>query len=58
MSASLSFGRAERLPTTVAVLVYGSAGLLTLLALGWTLWHGVAEGGIALAFGGLVAVGE
>ncbi|MFF1713270.1 HD-GYP domain-containing protein [Streptomyces sp. NPDC058268] len=50
--------RAERLPTAVTVLVYGSAGLLTLLGLGWTLWHGIAEGGIALAFGGLVAVGE
>lgn len=50
--------RAERLPAAVTVLVYGSAGLLTLLGLGWTLWHGIAEGGIALAFGGLVAVGE
>lgn len=52
------FRRAERLPTAVATLVYGSAGILTLIGLGWTLWHGVAEGGIALAFGGLVAVGE
>lgn len=52
------FRRAERLPTTVAACVYGAAGILTLLALGWTLWHGVVEGGIALAFGALVAVGE
>ncbi|MFH8488543.1 HD-GYP domain-containing protein [Streptomyces longisporoflavus] len=62
MSAALRGGdpgrRAERLPATVSVLVYGSAGILALLALCWTLWHGVAEGGVALAFGGLVAVGE
>ncbi|MFG2649219.1 HD-GYP domain-containing protein [Streptomyces sp. NPDC048436] len=49
---------ARRLPATVTVCVYGSATLLTLTALVWTLWHGVAEGGTALAFGGLIAVGE
>ncbi|MET9802328.1 HDOD domain-containing protein [Streptomyces sp. NPDC006368] len=34
------------------------AGALTLAGLGWTLWHGVAEPGTALAFGLLIAVGE
>ncbi|KOU66090.1 metal-dependent phosphohydrolase [Streptomyces sp. WM4235] len=32
--------------------------MLTLVALGHTLWHGLADTGVALAFGGLVAVGE
>ncbi|MFE0171586.1 HD-GYP domain-containing protein [Streptomyces sp. NPDC059002] len=46
-------GRA-RLPTAVNAL----ASLLALLSLGWTLWHGVTEGRVALAFGVLVALGE
>ncbi|MEV0111852.1 HD domain-containing protein [Streptomyces sp. NPDC050844] len=47
------------MPTTgTTVVVHGAAGLLTLIALALTLWHGVTEGGVALAFGGLVAVGE
>ncbi|WP_329122579.1 HD-GYP domain-containing protein [Streptomyces sp. NBC_01465] len=42
----------------VVRVVYVAAGLLTVLALGRTLWHGVVEPGAALAFGVLVAVGE
>ncbi|MCP3821529.1 metal-dependent phosphohydrolase [Streptomyces sp. A3M-1-3] len=38
--------------------VHGGAAALTALALGWTLWHGLAEPGIALAFGALITVGE
>ncbi|MGW0531666.1 HD-GYP domain-containing protein [Streptomyces sp. NPDC003032] len=53
-SARLS-RRAERLPTTVA---HGLAGLLALASLGWTLWHGVVEGPVALAFGVLITLGE
>ncbi|MFF8641825.1 HD-GYP domain-containing protein [Streptomyces sp. NPDC015345] len=47
--------RVERLPTTAA---HGLAGLLALASLGWTLWHGVAEGRVALAFGVLIGLGE
>ncbi|MER6390398.1 HD-GYP domain-containing protein [Streptomyces sp. NPDC059382] len=43
-------------PTAPAVRT--AAALLTLVALGHTLWHGLADTGVALAFGGLVAVGE
>ncbi|MER6515786.1 HD domain-containing protein [Streptomyces sp. NPDC001553] len=43
-------------PTAPAVRA--AAALLTLVALGHTLWHGLADTGVALAFGGLVAVGE
>ncbi|MEN8651022.1 HD domain-containing protein [Streptomyces sp. 21So2-11] len=39
-------------------LVYAAAIALTLCALGDTLWHGVAQPGVALAFGVLIAVGE
>lgn len=35
-----------------------AAGLLTLAGLGHTLWTGVVEPGVALAFGTLIAVGE
>ncbi|WP_399098965.1 HD-GYP domain-containing protein [Streptomyces sp. 11x1] len=34
------------------------AGLLAVLALGHTLWHGLDDPGVALAFGVLVSVGE
>ncbi|MER5772742.1 HD domain-containing protein [Streptomyces sp. NPDC002039] len=43
-------------PTAPAVRA--AAALLTLVALAHTLWHGLADTGVALAFGGLVAVGE
>ncbi|MGX1881158.1 HD-GYP domain-containing protein [Streptomyces sp. NPDC055287] len=39
-------------------LVYGAAAVLTVYALGNTLWYGITEPGIALAFGALIAVGE
>ncbi|MFF5564596.1 HD-GYP domain-containing protein [Streptomyces sp. NPDC012623] len=49
----------RRHPVSPTVLgVYGAAGLLTLAGLGSTLWNGLAEPRIALAFGVLVAVGE
>ncbi|MEV6398273.1 HD domain-containing protein [Streptomyces sp. NPDC051907] len=38
--------------------VYVAAALLTGGGLAWTLWHGVDQPGIALAFGGFVFVGE
>ncbi|WP_455356016.1 HD-GYP domain-containing protein [Streptomyces sp. SYSU K217416] len=38
--------------------VHGAAAALTALALACTLWHGLAEPGIALAFGALITVGE
>ncbi|MEC4019485.1 HD-GYP domain-containing protein [Streptomyces sp. H27-D2] len=38
--------------------VYAAALLLTAGALGWTLWHGLVDPGVALAFGLLIAVGE
>ncbi|MFF1377258.1 HD-GYP domain-containing protein [Streptomyces sp. NPDC058308] len=43
-----------RLPPTVVWL----AALGALAALAWTLWHGITEGRIALAFGVLIALGE
>ncbi|MGW1891220.1 HD-GYP domain-containing protein [Streptomyces sp. NPDC002004] len=42
----------------VLLVVRGSAALLALAALAHTLWYGMAEGPVALAFGALVAVGE
>ncbi|MFI6700541.1 HD-GYP domain-containing protein [Streptomyces sp. NPDC050509] len=50
-------GHARTVPLTV-VAVYGTAGLLTAAGLASTLWHGLAEPRIALAFGVLIAVGE
>ncbi|MFI8994491.1 HD-GYP domain-containing protein [Streptomyces sp. NPDC053542] len=44
-------------PHAVA-LVHAAAGALACLALGHTLWHGLTDPGIALAFGALIAVGE
>ncbi|MEE1757322.1 HDOD domain-containing protein [Streptomyces sp. SP18CS02] len=41
-----------------AAAVRAAAGALAAAGLGWTLWHGIAEPGNALAFGVLVAVGE
>ncbi|MFD5747151.1 HD-GYP domain-containing protein [Streptomyces sp. NPDC127033] len=49
--------RTRAVPLTVVAL-YGAAGLLTAAGLGSTLWHGLAEPRVALAFGVLVAVGE
>lgn len=52
-------GRAGRRPLSLTVLgVYGAAGALTAVALGRTLWAGLAEPPVALAFGLLIAVGE
>nr|WP_308800816.1 HD domain-containing protein [Streptomyces polyasparticus] len=42
----------------VIVVAAGAAGALAVYALGHTLWYGVTERGIALAFGILIAVGE
>ncbi|MEV6651386.1 HD domain-containing protein [Streptomyces sp. NPDC051219] len=39
-------------------MVHSAAAALTALALGWTLWHGLAEPGTALVFGALITVGE
>ncbi|WCD88583.1 Cyclic di-GMP phosphodiesterase response regulator RpfG [Streptomyces xanthophaeus] len=44
--------------SVTAWAVRGAAALLTAVALGHTLWSGLAERGVALAFGALVAVGE
>ncbi|MEU9104740.1 HD domain-containing protein [Streptomyces xanthophaeus] len=44
--------------SATAWAVRGAAALLTAFALGHTLWSGLAEPGVALAFGALVAVGE
>ncbi|MEU9144454.1 HD domain-containing protein [Streptomyces sp. NPDC048349] len=38
--------------------VRGAAGLLTAVGLGHTLWYGLVEPGIALAFGLLITIGE
>ncbi|MFI6104339.1 HD-GYP domain-containing protein [Streptomyces sp. NPDC051310] len=54
---ALGAARAAVLPHPVRV-VHGAAGVLAAGGLGWTLWHGVAEPGTALAFGVLIAVGE
>lgn len=43
---------------TAVWAVRGAAGALTAVALGHTLWNGLAEPGTALAFGILVTVGE
>ncbi|UGY93547.1 HD-GYP domain-containing protein [Streptomyces gobiensis] len=42
---------------TVAI-TYAAAAALTATALGWTLWQGLRQPAIALAFGLLIAVGE
>lgn len=42
----------------VIAAVYAPAGALACWSLGHTLWEGLAEPGIALAFGVLIAVGE
>ncbi|MCI3932964.1 HD-GYP domain-containing protein [Streptomyces sp. AN091965] len=49
---------AGRLAAAVAAVLRGAALLTALAALGATLWRGVEEPGIALAFGALIAVGE
>ncbi len=46
---------AERLP---ALVTNGVAGLIAAVSVGWTLWHGVTEGRVALVFGVLVVLGE
>ncbi|MFD4790216.1 HD-GYP domain-containing protein [Streptomyces sp. NPDC058459] len=43
---------------SVRRLIHGAAALVAALALGATLWTGVDDGGTALAFGVLIAVGE
>ncbi|MFF1450574.1 HD-GYP domain-containing protein [Streptomyces sp. NPDC058274] len=45
-------------PPFALSLVHGSAALLAVVALAGTLWQGLDERGVALAFGALVAVGE
>ncbi|MCX4780963.1 HD-GYP domain-containing protein [Streptomyces sp. NBC_01264] len=39
-------------------VVRGAAGVLTVAALGHTVWNGLTEPGIALAFGTLITIGE
>lgn len=39
-------------------VVRGAAGMLTVAALGHTVWNGLTEPGIALAFGALITIGE
>ncbi|MGP3688381.1 HD-GYP domain-containing protein [Streptomyces sp. IBSNAI002] len=43
---------------TAGWIVRGAAGALTAVALGHTLWSGLAEPGVTLAFGVLITVGE
>uniref|UniRef100_A0AAU2JT68 Metal-dependent phosphohydrolase n=1 Tax=Streptomyces sp. NBC_00049 TaxID=2903617 RepID=A0AAU2JT68_9ACTN len=43
---------------TAVWTVRGAAAVLTVVALGHTLWNGVVEPGVALAFGTLITVGE
>ncbi|MFE3601412.1 HD-GYP domain-containing protein [Streptomyces sp. NPDC059096] len=50
-------GHARTVPLPV-VAVYGTAALLTAAGLGSTLWRGLADPRIALAFGVLITVGE
>ncbi|OEJ29392.1 metal-dependent phosphohydrolase [Streptomyces agglomeratus] len=45
-------------PACALALVYCVAAAVTAWALGDTLWHGITEPGIALAFGALITVGE
>ncbi|WUR80250.1 HD domain-containing protein [Streptomyces phaeochromogenes] len=45
-------------PPSVLVLARATAALLAAVALVATLWHGLDERGVALAFGVLIAVGE
>ncbi|MEV3989221.1 HD domain-containing protein [Streptomyces sp. NPDC049837] len=42
----------------MAVLLRTAAVTVAAAGLGWTLWHGIAEPGTALAFGVLITVGE
>ncbi|MFD5076366.1 HD-GYP domain-containing protein [Streptomyces sp. NPDC058371] len=49
--------RAARPPFALS-FVHGSAALLAVVSLAGTLWQGLDERGVALAFGALVAVGE
>ncbi|WP_425575787.1 HD-GYP domain-containing protein [Streptomyces gobitricini] len=42
----------------MGALLRAAAGTAAAAGFGWTLWHGIAEPGTALAFGVLVAVGE
>ncbi|MBT2365288.1 metal-dependent phosphohydrolase [Streptomyces sp. ISL-10] len=46
------------LPDRAVVAVYAAAAAVTVAALGRVAWHGLAEPGIALAFGIFIAVGE
>ncbi|MGW0732956.1 HD-GYP domain-containing protein [Streptomyces sp. NPDC002851] len=48
----------RRSGTATLFVIHGSAGLLVAAALGHTLWYGLAERSVALAFGLLIALGE
>lgn len=50
--------RVSRRPGVTIPAVHGAAAVLSGAGLGWTVWHGIEEPGIALAFGVLIAVGE
>ncbi|MFJ5264018.1 HD-GYP domain-containing protein [Streptomyces sp. NPDC088387] len=51
-------GRAGARPFVLLGLLHATAGLVVVCCLAATLWGGLAERGVALAFGLLIAVGE
>ncbi|WP_267246541.1 HD-GYP domain-containing protein [Streptomyces sp. PR69] len=46
------------MPTLITTGAYGTGGVIALTGVGWTAWHGLAQPGVALAFGALIAAGE
>ncbi|WP_443062596.1 HD-GYP domain-containing protein [Streptomyces sp. NBC_00390] len=50
--------RERRRPGGLVVAVYAGALSLTGASLGWVVWAGIEQRGIALAFGSFIAVGE
>ncbi|MFD5328086.1 hypothetical protein ACFWJO_29800, partial [Streptomyces sp. NPDC127092] len=58
MTAAPAKAAPTRAARTTTRAVHGAALLLTLTALGLTLWHGLDEPANALAFGVLIAFGE
>ncbi|MFD0371991.1 hypothetical protein ACFVGS_28965, partial [Streptomyces sp. NPDC127114] len=58
MKAALTKAAPTNAARTTTRVVHGAALLLTLTALGFTLWHGLDEPANALAFGVLIAFGE
>ncbi|ORT61463.1 metal-dependent phosphohydrolase [Streptomyces sp. CB03238] len=50
--------RPRGVSVTAGGLLHTAAGTVAAAGLGWTLWHGMAQPGTALAFGVLITVGE